>query len=306
MSKILVAGGLGIVGTPLVEELRKRGNEVWVCDLSHNHHPQYIRCDIGEYRQLDRLFNDAGDFDYVYNLAAEFGRWNGEDYYEKVWHSNAVGLKNILRLQEKKGFKLIHFSSSEVYGDYDGIMTEDVMDTVPIKQMNDYAISKWVNELQINNSCLMHGTETVRVRLFNTYGPGEWYSPYRSVICMFTYRILNNMPITVYTGHHRTNTYIDDCVNALANICINFKPGEVYNIASAEYYDIKTLSDLVLKYTGRSEKLVVYKEHEPQTTLDKKVDNSRAVHDLGMKTTVDIDEGIRRNVEWMKEVYKIR
>lgn len=48
MSKILVTGGLGIVGTPLVEELRKHGNEVWVCDLAHNHHPQYIRCDIGE------------------------------------------------------------------------------------------------------------------------------------------------------------------------------------------------------------------------------------------------------------------
>lgn len=81
MSKILVAGGLGIVGLPLVKELRKRGNEVWVCDLYHNHDPQYIRCDIGEYRQVERIFNDAGDFDYVYNLAAEFGRWNGEDYY---------------------------------------------------------------------------------------------------------------------------------------------------------------------------------------------------------------------------------
>ena len=96
MSKILITGGLGIVGTPLVEELRNRGNEVWVCDLTHNHHPQYIRCDISEYRQLERVFNDAGDFDYVYNLAAEFGRWNGEDYYEKVWMSNAVGLKNII------------------------------------------------------------------------------------------------------------------------------------------------------------------------------------------------------------------
>lgn len=216
-----------------------------------------------------------------------------------------MGLKNIIRFQEKKGFKLIHFSSSEVYGDYDGVMTEEVMDTVPIKQMNDYAISKWVNELQINNSRLMYNTEAVRVRLFNTYGPGEWYSPYRSVICMFTYRILHNMPITVYTGHHRTNTYIDDCINALANICTNFKPGEVYNIASAEYYDIKTLSDIVLKYSGKNEDLVIYKEHEPQTTLDKRVNNSKAVRDLGMKTTVDIEEGIRRNVAWMKKVYKI-
>lgn len=305
MSKILVTGGLGVVGTPLVEELRKRGNEVWVCDLAHNHHPNYIRCDISQYRQLENIFSNHS-FDYVYNLAAEFGRWNGEDFYEKVWMSNAIGTKNILRFQEKNKFKLIHFSSSEVYGDYDDIMYERVMDERPIKQMNDYAISKWVNEMQIQNSELMFGTETVRVRLFNTYGPGEFYSPYRSVICMFCYRAINNMPYTVYTGHHRTNTYIDDCINALANISSNFKPGEVYNIASTEYYDIKSISDYVLEAAGKTDVLVTYKEFENQTTLDKKVDNEKAVRDLGMKTTVDLKEGIVRTVEWMRRVYDVQ
>ena len=305
MSKILVTGGLGVVGTPLVEELRKRGNEVWVCDLAHNHHVNYIRCDISEYRQLENIF-DKHQFDYVYNLAAEFGRWNGEDYYEKVWRSNAIGCKNVIRFQEKYKFKLIHFSSSEVYGDYDDVMYEKVMDEKPIKQMNDYAISKWVNEMQIKNSELMFGTETVRVRLFNTYGPGEYFSSYRSVICMFCYKALHNMPYTVYTGHHRTNTYIDDCVNALANICTNFKAGEVYNIASSEYYDIKTISDYVLKAAGKTDKLVVYKEFETQTTLDKKVDNAKSVADLGMRTTVGLEEGIARNIAWMKEIYNVR
>lgn len=305
MSKILVTGGLGVVGTPLVEELRKRGNEVWVCDLAHNHHPNYIRCDISQYRQLENIFSNHS-FDYVYNLAAEFGRWNGEDFYEKVWMSNAIGTKNILRFQEKNKFKLIHFSSSEVYGDYDDIMYERVMDEKPIKQMNDYAISKWVNEMQIHNSELMFGTETVRVRLFNTYGPGEFYSPYRSVICMFCYRAINNMPYTVYTGHHRTNTYIDDCINALANISSNFKPGEVYNIASTEYYDIKSISDYVLEAAEKTDVLVTYKEFENQTTLDKKVDNAKAVRDLGMKTTVDLKEGIVRTVEWMRRVYDVQ
>lgn len=305
MSKILVTGGLGVVGTPLTEELRKRGNEVWVCDLSHNHHPNYIRCDISQYRQLENIF-EKHTFDYVYNLAAEFGRWNGEDFYEKVWMSNAIGTKNILRFQEKYKFRLIHFSSSEVYGDYDDVMYEKVMDEKPIKQMNDYAISKWVNELQIHNSEQMFGTETVRVRLFNTYGPGEFYSPYRSVICMFCYRALNDMPYTVYTGHHRTNTYIDDCISALANISADFKAGEVYNIASSEYYDIKTISDYVLKAAGRTDALVTYKEFENQTTVDKKVDNANAVRDLGMKTTVGLEEGIARTVEWMRRVYHVQ
>ena len=116
---------------------------------------------------------------------------------------------------------------------------------------------------------------------------------------------MNDIPYTVYLDHHRTNTYIDDCVNALANICENFKPGEVYNIASSEYYDIKTLSDIVLRYSGKSESLVTYKDNEIQTTKDKKVNNDKAVRDLGMKTTVCIEEGIRRTIDWMKSVYHI-
>ena len=67
--KILVIGGLGCVGLPLVKELRHRGNEVWVADKAHNHDPQYIRCDISKYQQVEKLFKH--DFDYVYNLGAD-------------------------------------------------------------------------------------------------------------------------------------------------------------------------------------------------------------------------------------------
>jgi dTDP-glucose 4,6-dehydratase len=52
----------------------------------------------------------------VYNLAASSGAGNGEDYYDRLWMSNAVGMKNVLRMQERHGFRLVHFSSSEVYG----------------------------------------------------------------------------------------------------------------------------------------------------------------------------------------------
>ena len=86
------------------------------------------------------------------------------------------------------------------------------MDQVEIKQLNDYAMTKWVGEMQVMNSAAMHGTESVRVRLFNTYGPGEYYSPYRSVICLFAYSALLDRPYTVYLGHHRTSSYIDDTV----------------------------------------------------------------------------------------------
>jgi len=178
--KVLVTGGAGFIGSNLVPKLRKWGHDVWVCDLGQSGEPNYIRCDVSRYRQLDRIFSEH-KFDYVYHLAAEYGRWNGEDYYENLWQTNVIGTKNILRLQEQEKFRMIFFSSAEVYGDYDGVMSEDVMDKVPIKQMNDYAMTKWVGELQVLNSADMFGTETVRVRPVNAYGPHEHYSPYRGV-----------------------------------------------------------------------------------------------------------------------------
>ncbi|MFH1776623.1 MAG: NAD(P)-dependent oxidoreductase [Candidatus Omnitrophota bacterium] len=303
--KILVTGGLGVIGSRLVKELRSRGHDVWVCDLYHCHELQYLRCDVTSLRQLERVFS-RDKFDFVYHLAAEYGRWNGEDYYENLWRTNVIGTKNILRLQEKYCFRQIFFSSCEVYGDYEGIMTEDIMDKVPIKQMNDYAISKWVGELQVLNSAQMFKTETVRVRPLNCYGPGEYYTPYRGVVTLFAYRALMDLPYTVYMGHERIFDYIDDTCSTIANIVGNFIPGEVYNIGGKEEWvtDIRHVSDLILKYLGKSDKLVTYKKAEPFTTRIKRVDFSKIRRDLKHNPKVPIEEGIKRYIEWMKKVYK--
>ena len=302
MAKVLVTGGRGFIGSHLVKELIGRGHEVWVCDLMHCDAENYVRCDVSKYRQVERLFEEH-DFDYVYHAAAEYGRWNGEDYYENLWLTNVVGTKNVLRMQEEKKFRMIFFGSAEVYGDYDGVMSEDVMDKVPIKQMNDYAISKWVNELQILNSAAMFGTETVRVRLFNVYGPGEHYTPYRGWIPKFIYKALRDEPYTVYLGHKRTLEYVEDICKALANIIDNFKPGEVYNLGGDQQYEIKFVSDLILRLLGKDDSKVTYKEAEPFTTRIKTPDSSKAKRDLGFKLTVPIEEGMRRTVEWFKAVY---
>ena len=316
---ILVTGGLGAVGSFLVPELRARGHNVFLCDLRHHHDPQYVRCDVGEFHQVERLWRGEGwtsgycpkgfQFDLVYHLAAEFGRWNGEDYYENLWRTNAVGTKNILRMQEREGFKTVYFSSSEVYGDFDGVMSEDVMDTVEIKQMNDYAMSKWVNEMQVQNSAAQFGTKSVRVRLFNTYGPGEHYSPYRSVICLFCYRLLHDIPITVYKGYKRTSTYITDMARTLSNIADNFKAGEVYNIGGTDFHSIEEAADIILRLAGKEKlrkKLIRTKPEEILTTREKKVDCSKAQRDLGHKTTVKLEEGIANTIAWMREVYAVK
>jgi dTDP-glucose 4,6-dehydratase len=301
-SRVLVSGGLGFIGSNLVGELKRRGYEVWACDLMHSGADNYVRCDVSKYRQVERIF-DEHEFDYVYHAAAEYGRWNGEDYYENLWLTNAVGTKNVLRMQEKRRFKMIFFGSAEVYGDYDGVMSEGVMDEVPVRQMNDYAIAKWANELQIMNSAAMFGTETVRVRLFNVYGPGEHYTPYRGWIPKFIYKALRDEPYTVYLGHKRTLEYVEDICRTLGDIMDNFKPGEVYNLGGDEQYGVKHISDLILEYLGKDDSKVTYKEAEPFTTKIKTPDSSKAKRDLGFKLTMPVEEGMRRTVEWFTKLY---
>jgi dTDP-glucose 4,6-dehydratase len=301
--RVLVTGGSGFIGSNLVRELERRGHEVWVCDLMHSCKPNHVRCDVGKFRQVERLFEEHA-FDYVYHAAAEYGRWNGEDYYENLWLTNVVGTKNILRMQEKKRFRMVFFGSAEVYGDYDGVMCEDVMDNVPIKQMNDYAISKWVNELQIMNSAAMFGTETVRVRLFNVYGPSEHYTPYRGWIPKFIFKALHDEPYTVYLGHKRTLEYVEDICRTFADIMDNFKPGEIYNLGGDKQYEIKYVSDLILKSLGKDDSKVTYREAEPFTTRIKTPDSSKAKKDLSFNLTVSAEEGIPRTVEWFKKLYR--
>jgi len=229
MTRILVTGSMGTLGRPLVRELKSRGNEVWQVDLQHQPDENYIRADVTSYRQLERVFEQ--DYDYVYHLAAEFGRINGEEYYDTLWQTNVIGTRNILEWQKKKGFRLIFASSSEIYGDkHAEILSEDIPLNHAIIQQNDYAVTKWVNEIQCMNFERRFGLEIVRLRFFNAYGPGESYHNYRSVVCLFSYRALHDLPYTVYQKYHRVFMYIDDFIPTLASVVDRFHPGEVINI----------------------------------------------------------------------------
>jgi len=304
VATILVTGGRGFIGTNLTRELRSRGHDVWTVDILQGEDDRHIKADVGVYQQVDAVLQKQA-FDFVYHLAAEYGRWNGEDHYENLWRTNVIGTKNMLRLQEKHRFKMIFFSSAEVYGDYDELMSEDVMERIPIQQMNDYAITKWAGELQCLNSAAMFQTETVRVRPVGCYGPHEYYSRYRGVIPIFVYSCLHHQPFKVYRGHKRIFDFVEDTCRTFANIADQFKPGEVYNVGSREDWviDIEELAAIVLKETGADPELAQYHGAEGFTTRVKVVDFSKARRDLKHDPQIGIHEGVKRYVAWMKKVY---
>jgi dTDP-glucose 4,6-dehydratase len=302
MAKVLVTGSKGSLGQPLVRELVRRGHEVWEVDLQHHLGDRFIRADIASFRQLERVFEQ--EYDYVYHLAAEFGRINGEEYYDTLWQTNVIGTRNILELQRRKGFRLIFASSSEVYGEVDAdVLTEDLPLQRSIIHLNDYAVTKWVNEIQCMNFEKRYGSEIVRCRFFNAYGPGEYYTNYRSVVCLFCYRALHDLPYQVYQNYHRVFMYIDDFIPTLANVLDKFIPGDLYNIGGHEYRSVAELSNIILKYLGLDDSRVTYLPEDVHNVKNKRPDISRARQLLGHNPRITLEEGIPKTIQWMRRVY---
>ena len=303
MAKILVTGSKGTLGRPLVEELKRRGHEVWQIDLQHQPDDNYIRADVRSYRQLQRVFEQH--YDYVYHLAAEFGRINGEEYYDTLWQTNVIGTRNILEWQKQKGSRLIYASSSEIYGETEAeILSEDLPLHRSIIQLNDYAITKWVNELQCMNFEKRFGSEIIRCRFFNAYGPGEYYNDYRSVVTLFCYRALHDLPYTVYKNYNRVFMYIDDFIPTLANVVDNFVPGELYNIGGQEYRSVEDLSNIILAYLGLDVSRVTYLPEDVHNVKNKRPDITKARQVFGHDPKVTLEEGVPMTIEWMRKVYE--
>jgi len=301
--RVLITGSLGTLGRPLTSELSERGHRVFGCDLMHTAQEQdtYMRADVADYRQIERVFHEYQP-EVVYHLAAEFGRHNGNRHYEQVWRTNLIGTHNVLDLCDRYGAKLIHASTSEIYGECDEEwLTEDLSERLPLRQPNEYALSKWANEQQILNFTARHAVEAIRLRFFNAYGPGETYHPFRSVIALFCYRALNGIPWEVYEGYFRTFMYIGDFIPTLANAMDRGRPAAVYNIGGLDYRSVREVSDLILAETGADPALVTYLAEDVHNVKSKRPDNSRAISELGHSPRVTIEEGIPKTLTWMSD-----
>lgn len=297
--KIAVTGHLGTIGQPLVKALRAAGHEVVGVDIRHN--VDGVRADVAEYRQLERAI--PRDVSFVYHLAAEFGRHNGEDYYEQVWRTNATGTKNVLKLQKERGFKLIFASSSEVYGERPDPVLHEALPLSPLLLTNDYAISKLVNEAQIRNAEKQWGSEIMTLRFFNAYGPGEFYHSYRSVVCLFTYCALKRLPYTVYDGYYRVFQHVDDLISTLVNAIPRFTPGLVANVAGTEYKSVRELHELICEHVDVDLSKVTFLSEEAHNVVSKRPSIDAARLHLRHWPSITLATGLPGTIEWMRETY---
>lgn len=303
--KILITGGNGTLGTPLRQELKRRGHNVWTCGRSHDEY-KHIRCDVSESRQVERMFQQVNP-DVCYHFAAEFGRINGRDYPEQLWKTNCLGTRNVIEQCVEFDTRLIFASSSEAYGDLadTGKLVESrILHEVP-RFHNEYALSKWTNEQQIQTAIKNQGLEATILRFFNVYGPGEKYTDYRSVVCLFIYRALKSIPVTVYEKTHRSFLYVDDWTIAVANVA-EMTPavsGDAINIGSEEYVDLAKLWEMVVEEVGGTESAVLRVDNETANIANKLPDTNVAQALIGLQEKTTLREGLKKTVAWMREQY---
>ena len=309
--RILITGSHGVLGVALKRELRSRGHGVYGCDLAHSDDPQEIRADVSNSREIEAAFRFSQPTT-VMHLAGEFGRVNGKDFFERLWTTNCIGTHNVIEECIQYGARLVFASSSEAYGDLADyqILDEHLLaDRVPVFH-GEYALTKWAGEKQVEIARNRSILRAVSLRFFNVYGPGEHFSPYRSVVCQFIYNLLHRRPIHAHKGS-RDFLYISDWATTVANIAdagrFDNLGEHAYNIGGDAVTDIHKLAWIVAGACGISpdDPLISFDSEEPGNVAHKMPSIELARRDLEHNPRVGLAAGIKATVEWMRKRYNI-
>ena len=243
MKKIIVTGGLGFIGSNLIDLLIKRNFNVLNLDkvtYSSNFYNvkefckskkyKFIKCDIKDKQLKKILFQYKPDC--IFNLAAETHVDRSIDNPKAFIQSNIVGVYNLLECfkeySKKNKSKLIHISTDEVYGD---VLTGRTSETYPYQPSSPYAASKAASDHLVSSYVRTYGIQAIVTNCSNNYGPKQHPE---KLIPKLIYNILNNKPLSIYGKgkNSREWIYVKDHCEALIKIFHKGKKGEFYNIGS--------------------------------------------------------------------------
>ncbi len=270
MTRALVTGGAGFIGSHLVEALLRQGDRVTVLDNLSTGSESNLRAvrahpalslhvgSILDEALVDRLTREA---DMVYHLAAAVGvQWVLQHPLESL-RTNVRGTEVVLASAARWRARVLLASTSEVYGKNDaGALDEDadrVLGSTRLSRWN-YAAAKGLDESLALAYWAEQRLPVVIVRFFNTIGPRQ-SGRYGMVVPRFVEQALRNEPLTVYGDGQQTRcfTYVADAVEAVRRLAqCQAAVGEVFNIGQAREITIEALARRVIELTGSRSEIV--------------------------------------------------
>jgi len=336
MSKVLVTGAAGFIGSHLSIRLLERGDEVVGLDNLNDYYDVSLKkarlarfsdqknfrmvfMDLSDRTGMEQLFADE-QFDKVVNLAAQAGvRYSIENPHAYI-DSNIVGFTNVLEGCRHHGVKhLAYASSSSVYGANEA-MPFSVHDNVD-HPLSLYAASKKANELMAHTYSHLYALPTTGLRFFTVYGP--WGRPDMALF-LFTKAILAGKPIDVFNHGNmkRDFTYIDDIVEGVIRVldkpaapnpewngkqpdpASSIAPWRVYNIGNSSPVGLMDYIEALEESLG----IIAKKNFLPLQAGDvpatwANVDD--LVRDVDYKPATPLKEGVKKFVTWYRDYYGV-
>jgi nucleoside-diphosphate-sugar epimerase len=303
--RYLITGGAGFIGSHLVKHVLGTGGIVRVVDNLSTGSAERLN-QVGDSVQLvtgDLADNSVAaeavkDIDYVLHQAAVPSVQRSVVDPAGTNRSNVTATLNLLENSRKAGVRrFVYAASSSAYGDTEVLPKNEEMAANPL---SPYALQKWVGERYCKLYTELYGLETVSLRYFNVFGPGQDpYSEYSAVVPKFTTKLLARAPITVYGDGEQSRdfTYIDNVIEAnLLALRAPNAPGEVCNIGCGQRVTLNQLIRILEELLGVRAQ-VTYAPAKPGDVRHSLADISKATRILGYVPKIDIEEGLRRTVE---------
>jgi len=316
MQKIIVTGGLGFIGSNLIDLLLKKkyyvinldkinysSNFYNVKEFKKNKKYKFIKCSLNNKKKLSYIINKYKP-NGIFNLAAETHVDRSIDGPKEFIESNIVGVFNLLEvfkqfIKKNKKSKLVHISTDEVYGD---VLQGRSDENYSYKPSSPYAASKASSDHLVYSYVRTFKIPAVITNCSNNYGPKQHPE---KLIPKLIYNIINNKNLPIYGNgkNSREWIYVNDHCEALMKVFKKGKIGEFYNIGSNYNLDNLEISKLLIKIASKKIKLgsnvkLLFVKDRPGHDFRYALNSNKIKKNLKWKAKIRIKKGLEKTFMW--------
>ena len=318
MNKIIVTGGLGFIGSNLIELLLKKNYYVINIDkvtyssnfyntkeFKNDKNYNFIKCNINN-NKIEKIFNKYKPIG-IFNLAAETHVDRSIDNPQSFIESNIIGVFNILEIFRKYSkknpkTKLIHISTDEVYGD---ILKGRTSENYPYRPSSPYAASKASSDHLVSSYVRTYNIPAIVTNCSNNYGPKQ--HPEKLIPKLIHNIITNkNLPIYGKGTNSREWIYVEDHCEALVKIFQKGKIGDFYNIGSNKNQTNLEITNKLITVAKKKISLgnnvkIKFVKDRPGHDVRYALNSSKIKTQLGWNIKTNLTEGLKKTFTWYLE-----
>ena len=291
---VLVTGGAGFIGGHVAEKLAA-DNDVTIFDRSPEGATPGTTVVEGDVRDEVAVDEAMAGVDVVFHEAALVSVEASVDRPTESHEINATGTLNVLEAARRYDARVVFASSAAVYGHPE---ETPIPETHPLEPTSPYGLDKLASDHYVRLYHNLYGLETVALRYFNAYGPGQTGGDYAGVIEVFLEQAERGEPITVNGdgGQTRDFVHVEDIVQANLLAAETDAVGEAYNVGTGETVTIRRLAELIRDAVD-SDSEIVHTDPRDGDIEHSCADIGRARDQLGFEPTVELADGLAELVD---------